>query len=51
MYAIYKICKCIINAGPDVLYMKMFDMNLVLPDQYTNTFDHNLTFLDKHKNV
>ena len=34
-----------------LIYMKMFDMNLVLPYQYTNTFDLNLAFLDEHKNV
>ena len=34
-----------------LMYMKMFDVNLVLHDQYTNMFDFNLTFLDEHKNV
>ena len=32
-----------------LMYMKLFDVNLVLPDQYTNTFDLNMAFLDEHK--
>ena len=34
-----------------LMYMKMFDMNLVLPEQYTNNVDLNLAFLDEDKNV
>ena len=34
-----------------LMYMKMFDMNLVLPEHYTNKVDLNLAFLDEHKNV
>ena len=32
-----------------LMYMKMFDVNLVFHDQHTNMFDFNLAFLDEHK--
>ena len=34
-----------------LMCMKMFDMNLILPDQYTNKVGLNLAFLAEHKNV